>query len=256
MKKSKPSFLEWNSNILASSLKKISMSIFLIVFLDALFYLLSGYVLVFWVQRIQAKMASFYMPQNLLALAPDAARQLASQVKGFYYLIIVSLLLLVISIIFLASILKGIIWAKTTGTKITFRLISRFFLANLVWMGFWIVLIFLIAYLAVPAYAPIMMGAAIILGLYFTSTFYALFMKEQKIKSVLHAINLNVSKSHLFLLPYTAIYLVLYLIIKLAGLLQFKYSSAFLGIALLFYAAIVRYYASELAAEASKQKSL
>lgn len=256
MKKINPNFLDWNSSILSSSLKKISPDIFLIVFLDALFYLLSGYALVFWVQRIQAKMASFYMPQNLLALAPDAARQLASQVKGFYYLIIVSLLLLVISIIFLASILKGAIWAKTTGTKITFKLISGLFLANLAWMGFWIVLIFLIAYLAVPAYAPVMMVAAIILGLYFTNTFYALFMKEQKIKSALHAINLNVSKLHLFLAPYAAIYLVLYIMIKLAGLLKIKYSSIFLGIALLFYAAIARYYASELAAEVSKQKSL
>lgn len=256
MKKTNMDFIGWNKNILAASLRKISLNIFLIVFLDALFYILSGYALVLWVQRIQAKMASFYLPSNLIEMAPDAARQLASQVKGFYFLIVSSLLLLVIAIIFIASILKGVIWAKTTKTKITFRLISSFFLANLVWMGFWIVVIFLIAYLAVPAYAPVMMVASVILGLYFTNTFYALFMKEQRINAILQAVSLNVSKFHLFLLPYAAIYLILYVMIKLGDVLEIRYSSILLGVLLLFYAAIVRYYASELSIEVARLKEL
>lgn len=254
MKKSKSNFLEWNNNVLVSSVKKISFNIFLIVFLDALFYFLSGYAVIFWVQRMQAKMASFYIPQNLLALAPEAAKQLASEVKGFYYLIVISLLLLAAAVIFLASILKGVIWAKTTGTIITFRLISGFFIVNLAWMGFWLVLAFLIAYLAEPVYAPALMIALIILGFYFTSVLYTLFMKEQRFKSILHAVRLGVSKFRLFLLPYAAIYLALYIIIKLGNLLKFRYSSVLIGVVLLFYAAAVRYYISVLAHEAAGLK--
>ena len=251
MKKPKSNFMEWNSNVLISSIKKINLNIFPIVFLDAMFYFLSGYAVMFWVQRVQSKMASFYMPQNLFALAPEAAKQLASEVKGFYYLIVISLLLLAVAIIFLASILKGMIWAKTTGTKITFRLISRFFIANLAWMGFWIMRVFLISYLAAPEHTPSLMIAAVIFGIYFTNTFYALFMKEQSFRAILNAVRLNVTKFHLFLLPYAAICLVFYIIMKLGNLLEFRYSSVFLGVVLLFYAAVVRYYASGLAAEAA-----
>jgi hypothetical protein len=248
----KPNFLEWNNSILASSLKKINLNVLLIVFLDALFYLMSGYAAIFWMQRIQAKMASFSMPSNLIALAPGAAKQLAGNVRGFYYLIIISFLLLLIAIIFLASILKGIIWAKTTGTKISFRLISRFFAVNIPWIGFWIALAFLIAYLAEPAYTPALMAALAIAGFYFTNTLYSIFMKEQGFKSILRAVRLCISKFHIFLLPYAAILLLLYALIRLGSLLKFSYSSALFGIALLFYAAVVRYYASALALEAEK----
>lgn len=254
MQAQKSNFLGWNNNVLVSSLRKINFDIFPIVFLDALFYFLSGYAVIFWVQRIQEKMASFYMPQNLLALAPEAAKQLASEVKGFYYLIIVSLLLLAAAVIFLASILKGVIWAKTTGTKITFRLISGFFMVNLAWIGFWLVLVFLIAYLAEPAYAQTLTIASIIFGLYFTNALYAIFMKEQRFKSILHAVRLCISKFRLFLLPYLAVYLLLYIMIKLSSLLKLKHSAIFLAIVLLFYAAVARYYISGLAHEVANLK--
>ena len=252
MKKPKSNFMEWNSNVLISSIKKINLNIFPIVFLDALFYFLSGYAVMFWVQRVQSKMASFYMPKNLLALAPEAAKQLAGDVKEFYFLIIISIILLLIAIIFLASILKGIIWAKTTATKISLRLISGFFIVNLAWMGFWIAIVFLTAYLAEPAYAPNLMAAFIIMGAYFTGILCTIFMKERRFRSILHAVRLGASKFRLFLLPYAAILLLLYVLIRLGNFLKFKYSFILLGIVLLFYAAIIRYYVSELAAEAAK----
>lgn len=246
MKKTASNFIEWNNNILFSSLKKINLNIFLIVFLDALFYIISGYAIVFWLQRVQAKMATFNVPADIISLGKQNAIQLVSDVKSFYYLIIVSLVLLLVAIIFIAGIFKGIIWAKTTGTKITSSLISKFFILNLVWMGFWFVLLFLIAYLAERTAAPAILFVLILLSFYFSNTLYTIFMKEQKFKSILKAIKLNVAKFHLFLLPYIVVSLVFYILMKLSNIIKFKYSAVLLGLVIIFYAAIVRYYISSL----------
>lgn len=242
----KINFMDWNNNILLSSLKKIDLNIFLIVFLDALFYLVSGYATVFWLQRVQEKMASFNVPADIISIGKENAIQLVSDVKSFYYLIIVSLVLLLIAIIFIASIFKGIIWAKTTGTKITSSLISRFFILNLIWMGFWLVLLFLIAYLAERTSAPLILFVLILLSLYFSNTLYTIFMKQQKLNSILKAIKLNVSKLHLFLLPYAVVFLLFYILMKLSSIIKFKYSAILLGMVLIFYIAVVRYYISSL----------
>ncbi|MBI4143269.1 hypothetical protein HY487_00125 [Candidatus Woesearchaeota archaeon] len=250
MKKTKeaknPNFMDWNNSILVSSIKKIDFNIFLIAFLDALFYIISGYAIVFWLQRVQEKMASFNVPADIMSIGKDNAIQLASEIKSFYYLIIISLLALLLAIIFLASIFKGIIWAKTTNTKISFKLISRFLALNLIWMGFWIVLLFLIAYLAERTAAPLILLVLVLLSLYFSNTVYTIFMKEGKLKSILKAIKLNISKFHLFLLPYAAIFLLFYVLMKASNLLKFKYSAILLGFVLVFYIAIVRYYVSTL----------
>ncbi len=253
MKKQQLNFLEWNNNIFISSIKKIDLNIILIVILDTLFYLLSGYFVIFWLQRIQAKMASFSLPTDIISLGTEKAQQLVSEVKTFYYLIIFSFILVLIAIIFLASILKGIIWAKTTNTKISFKLISKFLGLNLIWMSFWFLIIFLIVYLVEPRLTPWFTIASIILALYFTNTIYTIFMKEQKFKSILDAIKLNITKIQLFLLPYAVIYLLFYIIVKLNNLLKFKYSTILLGLILLIYAAVARYYVSTLIYEIKQQ---
>ncbi len=245
----KQNFLEWNNNIFISSIKKINLNIILIIILDVLFYFLSGYLLIFWLQRVQAKMTTFTLPTDIISLGPEKAQELVSEIKAFYYLLIFSFILVLIAIIFLASILKGIIWAKTTNTKISFKLISKFLSLNLIWMGFWFLLIILISYLAEPSSAPMFMIAVIILGLYFTNTLYTIFMKQQTIKSIIRSIKLNISKIHLFILPYAVIYLLFYIIVRLTNFLKFKYSTILLGLIIIIYATVVRYYVSTLVLE-------
>ena len=253
MKKPKKSnFIEWNNDIFVYSMKKINLNIILIVILDALFYFLSGSILIFWLQRIQAKMAAFNLPTDVISLGYERAQQLVAEVKTFYYLIIFSFILILIAIIFLASIFKGVIWAKTTKTKISLRLISKFLGLNLIWMGFWFILVILISYLVEPALAPRFMIAAIILGIFFTNTLYTIFMKKNELKSIIDSIKLNIAKIHLFLLPYALIYLFFYILVRLTSLLSPKYSLTVLGILTIFYAAIVRYYASILVLEIEK----
>ena len=245
-KAQKINFMEWNNHIFVSSIKKIDLNIILIVILDFLFYLLSGYLVVSWLQRIQAKMAAFNLPTDVVSLGYEKAQQLVGEVKSFYLLIIFSFILLLLAIIFLASILKGIIWAKTAKTKITFKLISKFLGLNLIWMGFWFLVVFLISLLVQPASAPIFMVITITLGLYFTNTLYTIFMKEQKLKTIISAIKLNIKKIHLFLLPYAIIGLLFFVVVKLNTLFKFSYSNVLFSLMLLVYAALVRYYISAL----------
>ena len=253
MKKNKKfNFLEWNSNIFISSIKKIDLNIILIIILDALFYISSGYLAVLWLQRVRSKMAAFNVPPDIMSLGYEKASQLVGEVKAFYYLIIFSFAVLLIAVIFLASILKGIIWARTTNTKISFALLSKFLGLNLIWMGFWFVLVILISLLAQPESSPKFIMAAIALGLYFTGTFYALFMKKPEFKSIIHAIKLNIGKIHLFLLPYAVIALALFIIVRLASLLQFQYSNILTGLIVIIYAAAARYYLSALVLEIEK----
>lgn len=247
-------FLEWNKDIFVNSLKKINLNIIPIVVLDALFYILSGYLIIFWMQRIQAKMVAFNIPSDITSLGPEMAQQLAGEVKAFYYLIVVSFALLLIAIIFLASIIKGAIWAKTTDTKITLRLISKFFGLNLVWMGFWIALAVMISLFVEIASVPEFMAISIILGLYFTNTLYTIFMKEQKFNSIARALKLNILKIRLFLLPYAVFFLLLYAAVKISSLVHFRYSQILLGFAALIYAAAARYYFSALVLEIERQK--
>lgn len=251
-KSKKSSFLEWNNSILISSIKKINFNIILIIILDAFFYIFSGYFFIFWLQRIQAKMATFQVPADIISLGYERAQQVVSDVKAFYYLIIFSFILLLIAIIFLASILKGIIWAKTTNTKISLALLSKFLGLNLIWMGFWFVLIILISLFAEPVSAPLLMVITILLGLYLTNTLYALFMKQQSFKSIIHAVKLSFMKIHLFLLPYTIILLLFFIIARLGNLLKFSYSTALLSLIIIAYIAVVRHYASTLVGDIDK----
>ena len=252
MTKHKQSFWEWNNIILINSLKKINLNIILIIILDLLFYISSGYLIILWLQRIQAKLALFNLPSDVASLGYEKAQQVLAETKSFYYLLIFSFVLLIIAVIFLASILKGIIWAKTTDTKVSFALISKFLGLNIIWMGFWLLLMLLIAYFIQIQLVSIFMTAAMILGIYFTNTLYTIFMKGQKFEAILAAIKLNITKIHLFLVPYIILFLLLFIIRSLFKLLQFEYLAVIAGIIVVIYAAVARYYTSNLVLEIEK----
>ena len=65
MKKNKKfDFLDWNNKVLTSSFKKVDLNIIFIVIADVLFYFLSGYAAISWLQRIQFKMTDFNIPNE------------------------------------------------------------------------------------------------------------------------------------------------------------------------------------------------
>ena len=253
MKKTQ-NFLEWNNEILVSAVKKINFGIVFITALDILFYFLANFLILFWHKGIEAKLLSFNMPQNLFALGAEEARQLTGDARLFFFMIALSFLLLLVAIILLASILKGIIWAKTTNTRLSFHLFSRFFVLNLLWMGFWFLLALLISWVIEPVSARVLIVIAALSALHFTNILYPLFMKEQKFSAVFSALRLGTAKVHLFLLPYASISSLLYLLIKAGSLLKFRYSPIALDAVLLAYMAITRYFISELVFSVKERK--
>ncbi len=215
----KQNYLNWNYNILKSALRKINSNIILIIILDFLFYIISGYFIIFWITRISEKVNSFNLPADLASIGIERMQQLSKETQSFYYLVVFSFMILLIAVIFLASILKGVIWAKTTNKKINLSLFSRFLWLNLIWLGFWFVLIFLISWIVDIKYAPAFMTIAILTGFYLTNTFYTMFMLNPTIKSI-KWLKLNITKIHLFLLPYFIIFIGFFLVMLLSSLVQ------------------------------------
>ncbi len=247
-------FLGLNRKIFVDSAKKIDLSIILIIILDAVFYFLAGFLAAEWLQRVQAKLAAFSIPADIISLGPERAQQLAGEAKTFYYLIILSFVLLLIAIIFLASIIKGAIWAKTTDAKITLRLISKFFVLNLIWMGFWIMAVLLISLLAEPRSAVAFMAASLVIALYLTSILYTIYIREQKLRAIISAVKLGIAKIHLFLLPYAAVLLVFYIIIRLSSVASFRFSQILFGLIMISCIAFARYYLSAAVLEIDGSK--
>lgn len=252
IKSIKKNFLKWNSDVLIASFKKINLNIILIVILDILFYLMSSFIFIFWLQKMQEKLIGFNLPNDMTVLSSEQVQQLLSEAKTFYYLLVFSFILVVVIIIFLASILKGIIWAKTTNTKISLALVSKFLGLNLIWMVFWFALIIMISLFVEQKSEPIFMIVALISAFYFTNTLYSIFMRSPTFKSIFDAIKLNIAKIHLFLLPYSITFLLFFIIVRTSNLVAFKYSSILFNLVLIIYAAIVRYYVSSLVLEIEK----
>src|SRR3989338_7795591 len=241
------SFLEWNKEVLLNLIKGVGLKIIVIVILDALFYIASLYLGWVWYQRIAAKMDAVNLNGGITPSEYGALQQMLSESVSFYYFIIWSFVLLLAAIIFLASILKGAIWAITTKTKISFKLISKFLGLNLIWMSIWFGLLLAVLFFVETQAVPAFLTITIILSAYLTNTLYSLFMKEQKISMIIMALKPSITKIHLLALPYTAVIGIFFFILKLNTLTAFPYSSIVFNLILLIYMAVVRYYANELA---------
>ena len=248
-------FLEWNYDILLSSMKKVSWEIILFIALDALFYMLSFSMFYFWNKNITQRMNSVILPppESLASLGIAKIGMIKTEAQSFFILLSLSILLLIAAIIFLASIIKGIIWSGTSGKRPTIFFISKFFLLNLIWMGLWFALIFSISFLAVPPYSVFFMLIAIMLGVYFTNILYSLFVEEWHLISILRAIKLGACKIHLFAIPYAIIFGLFYLIALLGGFFKFKYHVFVFSVFLIAYCAVQRYYAYNLVKKISQR---
>lgn len=257
MKKNKVGFIEWNSNLLVNSFRKIDFNILSIIILDSLFYLTAAGSFFLWDKFMKAKAAAINLPEDpneivntLASLGPEKAQQLASEVKSYFLLLLFSFIAVVIFVIFLAGIFKSIIWAKTAKTKLSLKLISGFLLLNLIWMGFWTVIIFLVSYIVNSESVPTFLFIAFIVAVYFTNILYPIFMRRLRLNSIGSAIKVGIAKIHLFVLPNLIIFLILFILAWAASKLTFNYSFFVTAFILIVYVAFVRYYVSALAVEA------
>ena len=170
-----------------------------------------------------------------------------------------SVALLALFIIFITSIVKGIIWAKTTSAKINIHLISRFLGLNLIWMGLWTGIIVLIGFAADKTALVSFASLLIVIALYFTNIIYSLFMKNNKISSITDGLKLGVSKISEFAIPNAAVLFVIYLIINSGNLVNAAQANAgYINLAimvvLIAFIAFARYYTSTLVYQVQKTK--
>ena len=213
-------FLKWNYHILIASFKKIDLNIIWIIILDTIFYLASGCLILLWFQRISAKIQSFSLPSDIGLVTDQASQRLADQVAGLNLSIRLSFVLLLIAIIFLAAIIKGMIWAKTKKSKLSFNLLSKFLALNLGWMGLWFLVIYMAIQLVQQQLVAFFLFAVLFLSSYLTYSLYSAFMENQSIKRSLKSLRINFKKIHYFIVPYALIIIFWLLSIFLSSLLR------------------------------------
>ena len=92
----------------------------------------------------------------------------------------------------------------------------------------------------------------LMLAFYFTNSIYTIFMSSMSLKSILRGISIGIIKIRMFLLPYSVVCLVFYVMIKAGRSFTFTYSDLVLGVLLLLLVSAARYYFSTLTAEIGK----
>ena len=212
-------FIKWNYDIFLASFKKIDFNIIWITILDTIFYLASGCLVLLWFQRISAKIQSFSLPSDIGLVTDQAAQRLADQVAGLNLAIRLSFILLLTAIIFLAAIVKGIIWAKTKKISLSFSLLSKFLALNLGWMGLWFLIIYIVIQMVQPQLVLIFLLFVLFLSSYMTYSLYSIFMEKKSIKGALNSLKLSFKNIHYFILPYVSIIALWWLSVFLSTLI-------------------------------------
>src|SRR3989344_5844772 len=216
-KKENFNFFSWNYGIFIDSLKKIDFNIIWITILDTIFYLASGFLMLLWFQRISAKIQSF---PDIGSVTDQAAQRIADQVAELNLIIRLSFVLLLVAIIFLAAIIKGIIWAKTKKISLSFSLLSKFLALNLAWLGLWFLVIYMVIQMVQQQLIPFFLLAVLFLSSYMTYSLYSFFMENQSISGTLKSLKLNFKKIHYFILPYVFIIALWWLSVFLSTLIR------------------------------------
>ncbi|MDP6548181.1 MAG: hypothetical protein QF917_04465 [Candidatus Woesearchaeota archaeon] len=247
-KKENISFIKQNYSNFINSLGNINLKIFIILILDILFYYTLMQTGRFLITQIQKKSTNIDLSQNLLELSQQNAAQLLSSLRGFFFFIIISLILFVIAVIINWSIIKGIIWNLTGNNKPSLKFMKKFLLLNFIWLPIWTVIFLLIAFGIKQEAAPIFMIIAFILAIYLTNILYPLFLADNKITNIKKSLRLGFKKIHYFIIPYIIIIVFFLILSKI-------YSIATLGIninpnvsyaLIIIYIAWVRYYMIEV----------
>lgn len=248
----KEGYFKKNYRIFRDSFKKIDLRIFQIIFFDLVFYSLIPLIAITTFKMIESKAKTINLPMSLLQLETENAEKLLSDLTGFYFLLIATVILILLTIIIDWSIFKGLAWGFTVKRKFNFKFFLRFFLLNLAWLGIFIILIFLFAFAFKQELLPIYMSILLIVWIYFTNIIYALFTKKGDLKSIKKAFKLGFTKVHYFILPYTVllvILLIIYFIMSLITFLPYGIGLALIILILLFYFAWARFYIVDVVSE-------
>ena len=243
----KENILQWNKRIFSKSFGQIDLNIIWMIFLDSIFYLSSWLLYSFWELRIQQKLDSLNLPspEEVISLG-EKAELVAQSSRDFYILQVSSFILVVLAIVLIASIIKFLIWAKVTRTRYSLHLFSKFLTLNLIWTAIWSILIFSAAKFAQLSYVRTFIIALTILGVYFTSITYPIFMHQKKIKVIGKSIYMAISKIRFFMIPFAIFLFLTFWTIRIGVNINFRFAGYLYTLLLLVVLAYYRYYTSAM----------
>ena len=227
-------FLEINHENFINSFKNINFNIVFMVFYDLLFYSASALVLFAGFKFMQKRAEAVNLPANILALNAQQAAGLLGSLRGFFYLLIFTVIFLILLLIINWSLFKGLNWSIASKRKFNLAFFKKFLLLNLAWLGSIIILVFLVAVSFNQSAVPIFLLAIFIISAYFTNILYALFMRENRFKAVKRAFALGFSKIHYFIFPYAVMVLILYVLFKLSSLITLPQRAYLAALILIF----------------------
>lgn len=241
-----------NFKLLKDSFKELDSKFFTALFFDFLYYAILIFSALFLAGIIQKKSESVNLAQNFLSITEDAANSLLSDVKGFYYLIIFSIIAYIIMIIVASGLFKGIIWQITAKKQISKKLTLGFLKLNIIWLSIWMIIASLLAIISKPNIAPIYLIILFVLLIYFSNILYPLFIKQTKptsIKDMIkQSLTIGIKKIHLSIIPYIIIFLLFAIIGRTYNFIvsQFGLNSYYFIIVIVIFNAWARYYFLEV----------
>src|SRR3989338_3606499 len=153
---------------------------------------------------------------------------------------------------FLGSLLIAtlkIIRSITLKEKLKASSVWRFFMLNLAWLGCWMLLLSVLAYVMNFVQAKYFLVVIIAFFIVLTNSIYSLFIATPNWKSVKDALYLTFRRFHRFVLSYILLWLMFFVIAKASSVFSHIAFSIITLIVLLIYVAIARAYVSRMVLE-------
>ncbi len=189
--------------LLIETIRSIRAWILLVVLLDFLFYAGAFGMVALAKSEIVANYDALNFPDPSLQqqISPEDAAAMLSQMKSFKATTITILAAVAIAIIMWWSICKGLIWSITLKEKIRATTLWRFLMLNLAWLGCWMLLISVFAYIFNFAKAQYFLLGLIGFFLLTTSSIYTFFMPSPSLAGFKKGMVVFFKKFHLLVLP-------------------------------------------------------
>ncbi len=263
MKNKKRAKKKKKDSIFMKSIKQLDKRLIHMVMFDALFYLALFVILILAFNSLswnfEAVKEAIPLLDNVVGdldsgeMSEDVTEKLTE--LNVLFFIALARTLLILLVIFIASLMvgiffKGLIWSKILHKKFDIHFYRRFTLFNLIWIIPWSVLIVVLLFAIRTKIVFWYIAGIILIFLHFTNIIYVLFEKEKKFLRILKdTFILGIEKIHYFAVPYllvALIFLALVYILRLFTFLPWNLYVILFVLVLLIYLSWVRIYISNV----------
>jgi hypothetical protein len=180
------------------------------VFYDILFIAISALLITFSYNYVAGKANNLNLPSTIAQVGEQQTLQILGQVRGLYFLLISTVIIVFLLLTLNWSIFKGLNWNIAAKKKFDLKYLKKFTLLNLAWFLILILLIFLTSAGTKQNAAPIFILVITLIAVYLTNILYVLFTKESSLKAVKKTFRIAFTKIHYFVFSYAVIIFFLY----------------------------------------------